>query len=54
MIDLAHGACREVAVATFLADDDAGREEAKRICAGCEVRLDCLALALSTIRLDGV
>jgi len=54
MIDLDRGACRETELAVFFPEDDAEEDHAKRICARCEVRLDCLALALRTPNLDGI
>lgn len=54
MIDLGRGACRDVELALFFPSDDVGDDRAKRICAHCDVRLDCLALALRTPDLDGI
>ena len=54
MIDLGRGACRDIELAVFFPEDDAAQDDAKRICARCEVRLDCLALALRTPNLDGI
>jgi WhiB family redox-sensing transcriptional regulator len=54
MIDLDRGACRSVDPAVFYQDGALAEALAKRICAGCEVRLDCLVFALSTGNLDGV
>jgi len=54
MIDLGRGACRDVEFAAFFPEDDAAEEASRSVCAHCEVRLDCLALALRTPHLDGV
>jgi len=54
VIDLDRGACREADPALFVSDGDGSADRAKGICSRCEIRLDCLALALSTSRLDGV
>ena len=56
MIQLDRGACHEIADAMFFPDpgDHAAIAVAKRVCAGCAVRLECLALALQTEHLDGV
>jgi WhiB family transcriptional regulator, redox-sensing transcriptional regulator len=54
VIDLDHGACRSVDPLVFLAQDDVAVAHAKSVCASCEVRLDCLALALSTGHREGV
>jgi WhiB family redox-sensing transcriptional regulator len=56
MIQLDRGACRDTAGSVFFPEqgDHAAVAAAKRICAGCAVRLDCLALALHTEHLDGV
>lgn len=49
-------ACAEVDPETFfpLAEDSAGAEAAKRVCARCEVRQQCLAYALGTGMPSGV
>ena len=54
MIDLAKGACRKTELAAFFPEDDAQEDLAKNVCARCEVRLDCLALALRTPNLHGI
>ncbi len=54
MIDLGRGACREIESAGFFPENDATLALAKGVCARCEVRLDCLALALRTPNLDGM
>jgi len=54
MINLDRGACRETESAVFFPEDDGHEDHAKDICARCEVRLDCLALALRTPNLDGI
>lgn len=43
-------ACQGVPVVVFYPTDEAGEREAKRVCARCEVRPDCLAYALNTHR----
>lgn len=44
------GACAEVDPETFfpVAEDSAGAAPAKKVCAGCTVREQCLAYALAT------
>ena len=54
MIYLDRGMCRDVDPEVFLPGNRAVERLAKQVCAGCEVRLDCLALALSSPHLDGV
>jgi WhiB family redox-sensing transcriptional regulator len=54
MIDLDRGACREAELTVFFPEDDAAQDHARSICARCEIRLDCLALALRTPNLDGI
>ncbi len=57
MIELHHGACHDVAdISVFFPTpgDVAAETEAKRICARCPIRLECLALAQRTQHLDGI
>ena len=56
MISLDLGVCRDIDPAVFYPDpdNDQAAKLARSVCAGCEVRLECLALALRTRHLDGV
>lgn len=44
---MAAASCREVAPETFFPDDGGGVEVARRVCARCPVRDECLEFALS-------
>ena len=48
--------CRDIDPAVLQPDTDATEAvaRARTVCARCEIRLECLALALSTNRLTGV
>ena len=57
MVELDRGACRDMAhmdVFFPASGDHAVEASAKRICGRCEIRLQCLALALNTAHLDGI
>ena len=50
----AHAACRGVDPSLFFPENRADGEAAKRICAGCPVRLLCLELAIVNREKEGV
>ena len=57
MIELHRGACHDNTHTHLFfptLGDDAAEAQAKRICARCDIRLECLALALKTAHLDGI
>ncbi len=57
MIELHHGAYHDVADARVFfppPGDVAAEMEAKRICAQCPIRLECLAVAQRTQHLQGI
>ncbi len=57
MFRMDQAACRNVDSATFFdaaPGDEEAERSAKRICARCPVRLECLTLALSDSRLSGI
>jgi WhiB family redox-sensing transcriptional regulator len=51
---LVHAKCTDVPSATFFATDNAGIDMAKRVCAVCPVRRQCLEYALANHIDDGV
>lgn len=48
------GACRGLEPSMFYPDDEDDAEEAKAVCAGCDVRVACLEHALSIREKQGV
>ncbi len=56
MMSFETAACRDLDPALFTPaqDDGEGIAHARAICAGCPVRLDCLALALATPDCSGI
>ena len=54
MIDLGQGACRDIDPGVFFPNSEVEEAHARSVCSRCTVRLDCLALALSTPRMEGV
>ena len=51
---MARGRCRTAGPATFFPSDARGVEIARRVCADCPVRAECLAYALANRIEDGV
>jgi WhiB family redox-sensing transcriptional regulator len=51
---MAHAKCFDLPRATFFPSDRVGVEVAKRICASCPVRRQCLAYALANSIASGV
>lgn len=51
---MGRGACRAHDPSTFFPPDGAGVERARRICATCPVRIECLEYALSEAIEHGV
>lgn len=49
-----HAACRDADPAWFFPDRGGRVTRAKRICAGCEVRAECLELALAGNERHGI
>jgi WhiB family transcriptional regulator, redox-sensing transcriptional regulator len=47
-------ACRDMDPAVFFPEDGAGVLAAQRVCAGCEVRRECLDYALERVEQNGV
>jgi WhiB family redox-sensing transcriptional regulator len=56
MTHLDLGACRDIDPAVFCSDshDESAAAFARRVCACCVIRLDCLSRALQSPGLDGV
>jgi len=56
MIRAGSAACRNTDPRVFdpAVDDFRGIESARRVCAGCPIRLDCLAVALAIPRARGI
>lgn len=56
MISLDRAACRDIdpTVLDPPADDEDAVRAAKELCSGCEVRLECLAIAFNAPSLPGV
>lgn len=45
---MANGTCRQFPATTFFPSDGVGVEVARRICAGCKVKVPCLEYALNS------
>ena len=45
-------ACRDMPTSVFFEHTDKGMEAAKKICAGCEVRRECLDARLAELELN--